>query len=331
MVAGEARAETPLQFMQRFIANPAAVLNGKPRVKKARPAVPPIAAADVPLPRLRPSIAASSAPVLGYNAAADDEDGALDDMPMPRLRPADLLPAISAKPALGSLAAPPATRIDPPPPEQRVASLETEKPGKPSPGLVPLGDLVRPPPAATSTCGAVIAELGVIATPLAPIEEGECGVAAPVAISALEGGKIDLSGKAIVDCHVAERLATWVREQVAPRVRDELGGELTGLRVVDSYTCRTRDNIEGAKLSEHAHGDAIDISAFRVGKRWIEVGPGWNGGGDDATFLADVRKSACGPFTTVLGPGSDSFHTDHFHLDMIQRRTAGPSKGLYCK
>jgi hypothetical protein len=51
----------------------------------------------------------------------------------------------------------------------------------------------------------------------------------------------------------------------------------------------------------------------------------------EAEFLTAVRKSACGPFTTVLGPGSDSYHATHFHLDLAQRRTAGPSHGLFCQ
>ena len=226
-------------------------------------------------------------------------------MPIPRLRPIDLLPALTA-------------------PDLRSAKFASVAPE-------PLPKLTRPPPAAGSTCGVAIARLGVVSKPLAPIEEGDCGIEAPVAVSALEGGVVDFSTKAIIDCHLAEELATWVADTVKPKVEAAYGEKLTGLRIAASYACRTRDSIEGAKLSEHAHGNAIDISAFRIGKRWIEVGPGWTGGGGDAAFLTDVRKSACGPFSTVLGPGSDDFHTDHFHLDMIERRTAGPSKGLYCK
>ncbi len=64
---------------------------------------------------------------------------------------------------------------------------------------------------------------------------------------------------------------------------------------------------------------------------WIDVEHGWTDGGDKADFLRAVRNSACGPFTTVLGPGSDSYHSNHFHLDRAKRRTAGPSRGLYCK
>ncbi|MGO4741436.1 extensin family protein [Bosea sp. 2KB_26] len=32
-----------------------------------------------------------------------------------------------------------------------------------------------------------------------------------------------------------------------------------------------------------------------------------------------VQKSACQRFTTVLGPGADSSHKDHLHLDMRER------------
>ena len=311
-----AQAMTPEQFLRRFLIDPPSAFNdAKKPVRK--PAVRPVETPliDVPLPHLRPVIA-SVAPVLEYQGGDDVATGTIaaaptSDMPLPRLRPDDLLPALTM----------------PDVERPKLAAL----PPQPLPKPTPLPKLIRPAPAASSICGVAIARLGVVATPLVPIEEGECGIDAPVAVSALEDGAIALSTKAIIECDVAERFATWVKETIAPKVEKAYSGKLTGLRVAASYACRTRDSIEGAKLSEHAHGNAIDISGFRIDKRWIEVGPGWTGGGDDAAFLADVRKSACGPFTTVLGPGSDVFHTDHFHLDMIARRTAGPSKGLYCK
>lgn len=71
------------------------------------------------------------------------------------------------------------------------------------------------------------------------------------------------------------------------------GGRVTRLQVAASYACRTRDYVVGAKLSEHAFGNAIDISAFMVQGRWIEVG-----GAHDSpqqTFLDDIRAKACGP------------------------------------
>jgi hypothetical protein len=32
-----------------------------------------------------------------------------------------------------------------------------------------------------------------------------------------------------------------------------------------------------------------------------------------------IRESACGRFTTVLGPGSDGHHEAHIHLDIAER------------
>ena len=40
----------------------------------------------------------------------------------------------------------------------------------------------------------------------------------------------------------------------------------------------------------------------------------------NGSFLEDIRKAACPHFTTVLGPGSDPYHGDHFHVDVLQRK-----------
>ncbi len=236
------------------------------------------------------------------------------DVPMPHLRPGDDPPV----PLLGY------APIDPPPsvaaPASRQAPDLAALPADPLP-------LTPPPPAARSTCGMALARLGVEATALAPIAEGACAIAAPVAVAALGNGAIDFSVRAIVGCDLAETLATWLAGTVQPQARRILGGRVDGIRVAASYACRTRDSIPGAKLSEHAYGRAIDISAFRVGSRWIDVKSAWGSRGADGDFLAAVRTSACGPFKTVLGPGADEFHTDHFHLDLEPRRNGG----TYCE
>jgi hypothetical protein len=43
----------------------------------------------------------------------------------------------------------------------------------------------------------------------------------------------------------------------------------------------------------------------------------------EAKFLDALRKAACGPFKTVLGPGSDADHALHFHFDLAPRRHGG--------
>jgi hypothetical protein len=209
-----------------------------------------------------------------------------------------------------------------PPPAPKVASLA---PDLPSP------DLVKPPPLANTLTGAALVRLGVEMAPLAPISEGECGIETPVAVTGLEGGHVDFTTKAIISAELAETLAGFVQAAVQPAAIRAFGNRVTALRIAASYACRNRDNLKDAKLSEHAHGNAIDIAAFKVNGRWIDVKTSWGSSEPDGTFLQEVRTAACGPFTTVLGPGSDSFHTDHFHLDRAKRRTAGPSRGLYCQ
>lgn len=215
------------------------------------------------------------------------------------------------------------------------AAVETPKPTRLSSAAIgalvaPLPKLVRPPPAAGSTCGATLARLGVEADALAPISEGACGIAKPVAVAALGSGAVDFTTKAIIGCNLAETVATWLSEDVQPMARKTLGGEVVGLRIAASYACRSRNNVQGAKLSEHGKGKAIDISAFNIaGHGWIEVG-GRNSLAE-RRFLKKIRASACGPFKTVLGPGSDVHHSDHFHFDLAQRSNRGKGRGLYCK
>jgi hypothetical protein len=37
-------------------------------------------------------------------------------------------------------------------------------------------------------------------------------------------------------------------------------------------------------------------------------------------FLNKVRAEACGYFTTVLGPGYNRAHANHFHFDLMKRK-----------
>jgi hypothetical protein len=176
------------------------------------------------------------------------------------------------------------------------------------------------------SCSKTLSTLGVTAVSVDPIRSGGCGIPAPVEVAALGGGAVKLSMKAVVNCDIASTLAAFMRDVVDPLARQKLGASVTDIRVAAAYHCRTRNGVAGAKLSEHAKGNAIDISAFKVKGEWIEVG-GKNGLAQSA-FLKEVRKAGCGPFTTVLGPGSDSYHSDHFHFDLAQRGKSG--RGLYC-
>jgi hypothetical protein len=216
-----------------------------------------------------------------------------------------------------------------PPPRPQIAKAIADPPvAKPVPKPEPKVAALSPVDKETvETCGRTLAALGIDAVPLAPIHDGACGVAAPAAIASLDGGAVTLTEKAIVNCAVAGALAAWMNDDVAPAAKKILGSEVTSLRISASYDCRSRNHVAGAQLSEHAFGNALDISGFMVaGLGWVEVGHTKSPA--EADFMDAVRKDACGPFTTVLGPGQP-YHDEHLHLDLAKRGKNGQS--LYCK
>ena len=130
------------------------------------------------------------------------------------------------------------------------------------------------------------------------------------------------------NCGVANTTAHWLNHVVQPAAEDVFGERVVSMDVPAGFACRPRNNLRGAKLSEHGMGNAIDVSAFTLASgRKVTVKQGWFGSGDDKSFLRDVRSGACGTFKTVLGPGSDSHHDDHLHLDLQQHRRGG----AYCR
>jgi hypothetical protein len=121
---------------------------------------------------------------------------------------------------------------------------------------------------------------------------------------------------ATLRCEMAEAVAEFVRHDLAAAA-DVLGSPLRAVENYDSFDCRGRNRIAGAKLSEHGLANALDIHAVKL-KDGRVVQPT-----DVAAahaFRIAMKTAACERFTTVLGPGSDGYHEDHVHLDRIERR-----------
>ena len=238
-------------------------------------------------------------------------------LPIPEARPIE--PASAAGPPI------PAAR---PAVAQSAAAIVSPVAPKSSLGKSPTILASLTPPADTleekpSSAFANLAALGVKSVPHPPIEEGRCTVLDPVSVSSLEGGAVPLSGQTIVNDRMAETFAKWVHDDVIPAAHDILAGQLTGIRIIGSYSCRARyDAAAHGKMSEHGFANALDVAAFRIDKRWIEVGGDKHNAADDARFLDTVRHAACRRFTTVLGPG-EPLHDTHFHLDLERRGKTG--------
>ncbi|CAN5276369.1 hypothetical protein BH10PSE12_BH10PSE12_09610 [soil metagenome] len=124
-------------------------------------------------------------------------------------------------------------------------------------------------------------------------------------------------------CQLAANFAAWARYGVQPAARLILGSEIARIETYGTYNCRP---IAGsAKLSEHAHSNAIDISAFVLADgRRIDIRSGWRSDPRTQQFLRVVRTSACRRFRTVLSPDYNSAHQDHLHFDM-------GGKGGFCR
>ncbi|WP_170466797.1 extensin-like domain-containing protein [Ruegeria arenilitoris] len=149
-----------------------------------------------------------------------------------------------------------------------------------------------------------------------------CGIKDAVQITSVSG--VALSRPSTMDCGTAIALNKWVDKSVKPTFKRR--GPVVELQVAAHYACRTRNNQKGARISEHGKGRAIDISAFKMADgEVVTVLNGWRKN-PSKRQLTKIWRGACGPFGTVLGPNSDRYHRDHFHLDTARHR-----RGPYCR
>ena len=173
--------------------------------------------------------------------------------------------------------------------------------------------------------GALCGRPGIVGERLSPITGriSGCGIAEPVRVREIDG--VTLSQPATINCDAARALQTWLNDGAIPAV-GRTGGGIASLRVVASYSCRTRNSRPGARLSEHARGNAIDVAAIGlVNGQELSVLSDWRRG-NTRNLMRRLHSEACGPFGTVLGPNSDRFHQDHFHFDVASYRS-----GPYCR
>lgn len=152
---------------------------------------------------------------------------------------------------------------------------------------------------------------------------GVCGMNYPFKVAAFAGGSVGLRNTMTLACPIIPNIDAWLLEVVQPAASLYFGTAVAEVRT-GSYSCRPRNSRRGAKLSEHSFGNALDVMAFRLADgREVTVRGGWRGAQDEQEFLREVFVGACNHFTTVLGPGADAFHYDHFHLDRARHDPRG--------
>ena len=191
------------------------------------------------------------------------------------------------------------------------------KPAPAEPGQPAAPAVSAPPP--PSACRLALTEEIAIAPSIPDIHgPGGCGGEDLVRLEAVvlaDGHKVAVTPPATLRCPMASAIADWIRTDVTSLAAG-LGTEPVVLDNFDSYECRGFNRIPGAHLSEHGRANALDVRAIKLADgRSISL--------TDRTVSRDLREtvlhSVCARFMTVLGPGSDWYHEDHIHLDLMER------------
>lgn len=173
-------------------------------------------------------------------------------------------------------------------------------------------------PASETDCRSELKRLRVVYTDVQPIHEGQCGIDWPVKVSSIAG--IQMKPAATLTCDMAATFAAWTRNELVPSARWRYFSGVKTIHQGSSYSCR---NIAGeGVLSEHGKGNALDVMSIELNN------------GDDIDvrkpglfafrtrgFLNNVRADGCQYFTTVLGPGYNYDHRNHFHFDIKNRKS----------
>lgn len=162
-----------------------------------------------------------------------------------------------------------------------------------------------------------------------PVGRGACGMNTPFKVFAFSQGHVRMKTTQTLNCMLIPAIEAWIRDTVQPAAQIYYNSRVVEMRA-GSYSCRGRNNRRGAKLSEHSFGNAFDVHTFTLENgEVITVKGGWAGTDQERQFLREIFVGSCNYFTTVLGPGSDRYHWDHFHLDLA-RHDANWSR-RYCR
>lgn len=102
--------------------------------------------------------------------------------------------------------------------------------------------------------------------PEEPIKEGACG--SPHVVKLISVGRspeVVLNPPATLTCDMVASLYKWMKAEVQPLARRELGGPIVKIETMSSYSCRNAYGRARTNLSEHGRANALDIGGFVTG------------------------------------------------------------------
>lgn len=171
-------------------------------------------------------------------------------------------------------------------------------------------------------CRAVLERSDLSFTALEPAGEGACRREDRLRLA---DGAVDFRpATPVATCAVHAALAWWLEHRVQRAAEAHLGQRVARIEHLGTASCRRVNGAATGAWSEHATGNAIDISAFVLadGTR-ISLLRDWPAGDAKAAFLRAARDGACDVFGTTLSPDYNALHADHFHLDQAARGIGG--------
>lgn len=205
-------------------------------------------------------------------------------------------------------------------PDETAARPSDKSSEEPAVSGKPVTEQRTPEPPALSACRVALTEDIAIAPTIPDIKgPGACGGPDMVRLEAVvlpDKTRVPLKPAGTMRCTMAAAVADWVRSDMAP-LAGSLNTRLVELDNFDSFNCRGRNRVQGAKLSEHGRANALDIRGLRLanGQTIALTEPG-----TPRALREKVLLSLCSRFPTVLGPSSDGYHEDHIHFDLAERR-----------
>ena len=283
------RAKTPAAQRQKLSTE-------KLPIPVQKPMVVEVVAAPAPIPREKPRSLQNQAALLSNDLPGDTPSGKVDKLASaPRL--STQRPVIAAKP----VASPPIPRAKPQTLQKQAVLI---------PRVLPRDTLE--PSDKIDTCLQKLRAAGAdFIVPATNVASGKCHVQNPVNLKSVraQGNSIKLPESPLLNCKFALQFSKWLSEAGAPILAAQLDSPLDRISTGPGFECRGRNGDGSAKISEHGYGNAVDITTLRMrdGKVINVAG---------STLFDGFRTSACGYFTTVLGPGSNAAHEKHFHFDL---------------
>jgi hypothetical protein len=292
-----------------------------PPVPVQKPLVAQDVAAPAPIPREKPESLQKQAALQPDVLPGDMPSGKVDKLtsaaPLHTQRPVIAPKAISTKSA--KIASVPPTPIQKPSLAQEVVTPAPIPRAKPQslqkqaaiiPRVSPQDTLM--PNDKIDSCLQKLRAAGAdFAVPATNVDSGKCHVQNPVNLRAVkaQGNSIKLPEAPLLNCKFALQFSKWLSEAGAPILAAQLNSPVEKISTGPGFECRGRNGDNSAKISEHGYGNAVDITTLRMrdGKVINVAG---------STLFDGFRTSACGYFTTVLGPGSNAAHEKHFHFDL---------------